>query len=294
MELITILLRLWRGRWLVLLSALVAIAVGVVVSYKVSFTSSPHLQTRQYTVALGTVNVLVDTPESQVIDLDPKGADAVGPRATLLANLIATTPIKDAIAKQLNMSPRELTVLAPQSTSVLAPSAAQTQAAGRGRDAKVISIRTDETLPVISIDTQAPDADTASRLANGAAIGLQQYLTTVSATQRVPQKRQLKLRQLGDAQVGITARGPRRIFGAFAAFFILLLACSAIVLVPGVVRAVRMANLEEQEKDRISRGGGPTGPAGASGATDDELAPDDDDGAEITVIPPESPWRALA
>jgi hypothetical protein len=241
MELITILRELWRRRWLVVASAVLAAAAGLLLLYRVTLPTK--VESRQYKVALGTVNVLVDTPDSQVIDLNPKGVDAVGTRANLLANLITTTPIKNAIAKHLQMPAKDLVVLAPPSGGVLASNPTQTKGAvdTAGRNAKIIAIRTDPQLPVISIDTQAPDTATAARLADGAVAGLEDYLKSVAATQSVPTARQLVLRQLGEAQVAEATRGPRRMFGVVFAFFLFGAACAAIVIVPGVARGLRAA-----------------------------------------------------
>jgi hypothetical protein len=253
MDLITTLRALWRGRLLVVLGTLVAVAAGVVVAYRVTPGVPPKLESRQYHVALGTVNVLVDTPDSQVIDLDPSGADAVGTRATLLASIISTSPIKDAIAQRVGIPTDELVVIGPQAGAGSTPSASGTKAAvsANGRKANIISIRTDETLPVISIDTQSPTEQGAVRLAEGAAAGLQDYLATVVKTQRVPEKRRLVLRTLGTPEVGVSVRGPRKAYGIGLALFLLITFCAAIIILPGIARGLREAAAAERaEKER--------------------------------------------
>jgi hypothetical protein len=246
MDLITALRALWRGRLFVVIATVVAVCAGLVVAYRVSPQIPPKLESRQYKVALGTVNVLVDTPDSQVIDLSPNGADAVGTRATLLASIISTSPVKNAIAARVGERADQLVVLGPQAGGgTSAPSGAAAAVAANGREAQIISIRTDPTLPVISIDTQAPTAEGAIRLADGAAAGLQDYLSTVVKTQKVPRARRLVLRQLGTPEVGISVRGPRKAYGVALALFLLVLACGVIVLLPGIVRALRAAADEE-------------------------------------------------
>jgi capsular polysaccharide biosynthesis protein len=252
MDLITILRALWRGRLLVVLATFVAVLAGLVVAYRVTPGLPPKLESRQYQVALGTVNVLVDTPDSQVIDLSPTGADAVSTRATLLASLISTSPIKDEISRRVGIPSDRLVVLGPQAGEAPAsPSGTKAAVAADGRRANIISIRTDETLPVISIDTQAPTGEEAIRLANGAAAGLQDYLATVVRSQKVPLKRRLVLRTLGTPEVGVSVRGPRKAYGVVLAFFLLVAFCAAIVILPGIARALRAAAAEERaEKER--------------------------------------------
>ncbi|HEV7750737.1 MAG TPA: hypothetical protein VGO71_04310 [Baekduia sp.] len=257
MDFITILRALWRGRLLVVLATLLAVFAGLEMAYRVTPGLPPKLESRQYNVALGTVNVLVDTPDSQVIDLNPTGADAVSTRASLLASLISTSPIKNAIATRVGVPADRLVVLGPQAGATAAPaSATKTAVAADGRRANIISIRTDATLPVISIDTQAPSAQEATRLADGAAAGLQDYLSTVVKTQKVPHARRLVLRQLGTPEVGISVRGPRKALGVAVGVFLLLVLCALIVLLPAIARALRAAAAEEraqaerQQRDR--------------------------------------------
>ena len=53
----------------------------------------------------------------------------------------------------------------------------------------ILTLRADETLPIVSIDAQAPDAQRAARLANAATTGLRDYLRSVAAAQNVPNAR---------------------------------------------------------------------------------------------------------
>ena len=62
-------------------------------AYRISL-APPKLESRQYHVGVASARVLVDTPDSQVVDLNPKGADALSSRASLLANLMASSPVK--------------------------------------------------------------------------------------------------------------------------------------------------------------------------------------------------------
>ena len=254
MELVNILRQLWRWRLLVVASGALAIACGILATYKVTLPS--HLESRQYKVGLGSVNVLIDTPDSQVIDLDPKGADAVGTRANLLANLISTSPIKSAIAARVHMPASQLTIVTPSAGGVTTPLSTNAAVQNKRRES-IISIRTATDLPVISVDTQAPDVETAGRLANGAVLGLRDYLTSVAATQRVPEARQLVLRQLGAAQVGTAVRGPRRMIAVMIVIFIFSLCCAAIVVVSGVVRDWRAASAAEGRGGDDDEGGSP-------------------------------------
>ena len=90
MELVTILRELWRLRVLVLGIALLAMLVGMALAFRL-----PSLESRKYEVGVATASVLVDTPNSQVIEVAPKGSDTLAMRASLLANLMAEGVVED-------------------------------------------------------------------------------------------------------------------------------------------------------------------------------------------------------
>ena len=83
----TIRYELTRRRRLVGAVLVLAIVVGVLVTNKVSL-SPPGLESRQETVGVASTRVLVDTPGSQVVNVNPKGSETLGERASLLASLM--------------------------------------------------------------------------------------------------------------------------------------------------------------------------------------------------------------
>lgn len=232
MELFIILKQLWRRRLWVLGVALLSIGVGVFVTYKVSLTP-PSLSSRQYEVGTAAARALVDTPSSKVVDLETEGADfmALGPRAALLANLMAGSQVKDAVAKRVGL-PASKIVAIPPVTDPGAPLPPEPPRTGH-----ILTMRIDgEGLPIISIDAQAPDARSAARLANGAVAGLSDVVGSVAAAQDVPNARQLVVRQLAPARGIQVVRGPRRIYGLLAAIFTFLAGCTLVLVVSSLVR----------------------------------------------------------
>jgi hypothetical protein len=104
MEAVTILRELWRRRVLVAVVAFIAVLIGGLLSYRIGFPPEP----RQYTVGVATTRVLVDTPQSQVIKVDPRGSDTLGLRAAVLANLMVEGEAKAAIARRAGLKPEKL------------------------------------------------------------------------------------------------------------------------------------------------------------------------------------------
>ena len=124
-------------------------------------------------------------PSSQIVDLGGKtGADigTLSARASLLASLMTSSPIKDEIASRAGVSPDELIAVSP---AAAAPGAAAAGASGRPvktadpkaniLTAKIPNLKSGE-IPIIAVTTQAPDEDAAARLANESVGVLQAHL----------------------------------------------------------------------------------------------------------------------
>ena len=101
---VTILRELWQRRIYVGVAAVVAILVGVMLAYRLSLPP----ESRQYDVGMASAHILVDTPQSQVVDVSPRGSGSLGTRANLLANLMTEGEVKAAIARRAGLRPNEL------------------------------------------------------------------------------------------------------------------------------------------------------------------------------------------
>jgi hypothetical protein len=251
MEAVTILRELWRRRVLVALVAFAAVLVGFLLAYRVGFPPEP----RKYEVGLATARVLVDTPQSQVIRVDPKGSDTLGLRASVLANLMVEGEAKDAIARRAGLKPKKLKAVSASATSVdESGSEPQPVSTAFPDDPDVHMIRTrvitnpdGEQLPIIETDVQSPDAASATKLANATVTGLTDYLDKrAAADEDVDERRRLRVSGLGSAQATVAARGPGRAVAAAAAIVIFLAGCAIILLVSALARSWRAAEVSEQ------------------------------------------------
>ena len=107
---------LWRMRIVVVVIAVFAVAMGIFVAY--SYSPPTSLMSRQYQVAAGTAMALVDSPSSQVVDLggeEEVGVDisSLSSRATLLASLMTSSPMKEEIAASAGIPPNRLIAISP-------------------------------------------------------------------------------------------------------------------------------------------------------------------------------------
>jgi hypothetical protein len=237
MEIVSILRLLWRARRLVVVFGLLAMFVGLLMAYQISYP--PSLKSRQYSVGLGAVTALVDTPSSQIVDLGgsntPGNVGTLSSRAALLASIMTSSPIKDEIAARARISPDTLIAMPPASTT---PGAQPTHVSGASISAKdpraailkasIPNVQTGE-IPIIAVETQAPTAAAAARLANASIEILKQRLSSEATSDAVPDARRVVVRQLGPARSATEVRGPGKAAAIIAAIFVFLLGCALIV-----------------------------------------------------------------
>jgi hypothetical protein len=256
MATVRILLELWRLRRFVACVCVVAVLAGLFVS----FTS------KTYDIGIATAQVLVDTPQSQVADdsssISAAGAQTLGTlgvQANLLAGLMVEGTIKTDIAQRAGLKPNQLVGV---SSAVTVPSAAGSGSgsasgassvsvpAGQNVFALTTQILTDSagmnTLPIIEINTQAPDLAKAVQLANAAVSGLQAFIDSEAANERIPNADRLSIMSLGVSPEATQTRGSSPTIGVLVTVVVLVLGCSLLLWIARVVRSWRNASERER------------------------------------------------
>lgn len=231
MELVKILRELSRRRRLVGLVLGFSLLVGILLAFKPGLPP----QSRQYQVSLASADILIDTSDSQVVAIGGKGPDlpTLAGRANLIGNLMTGGPLKDAIAKQAGIGANRLAVVPPANVNTpgVVP-APVTPPGARGVadvDATILSLSTDETLPILHVVAQAPSAETALKLSSATIVAVRQYLGSVAASQHIPAANQLVVRQFGAPVAQTATRGLPRRYALIATIVLALLGCGAIV-----------------------------------------------------------------
>ena len=257
---ITVLRELWRRRFVVGIGIAYALLVVVLMTYRVSFGIPPKIESRQYTAGIAASDVLVDSPNSQIVDVGGGNADVEGAtidlgglstRARLLANLMSSSPLKDNIAKAAGIRADHLIVIAPTGDDLTPqPTGSSTTVKVKmgDRDATVLGLFVDETLPILTMRVQAPAPETAELLATSAVKELREYLKSVASADKVPDARQLVIEPLGPATSAPVVKGPRRLFAILAGLFVIVLWCVATVMIPRFARTWRDAARAEAEE----------------------------------------------
>lgn len=252
MATVRILRELWRLRRYVAGVCVVALLAGMLVTTRLSFPPS----SKSYDVGTATAQVLVDTPQSQIVD-DSSSTSAVGAQtlgtlgvqANLLAGLMVEGPIKADIARRAGLKPSKLvgasaavTVPSASSSGSGSSSTASSVSVPGGQNVYALTtqIVTDSgglnTLPIIEINTQAPDLRKAINLANAAVAGLQAYISSEAANERIPNADRLSIMSLGVSQAATQKRGPSPLIGALVALVVLLVGCALIYWIQGLIR----------------------------------------------------------
>jgi capsular polysaccharide biosynthesis protein len=245
---VTILRTLWRSRVLVAVVAVVA----VLASCALAFDPVPP-KTKGYTVGIATARILIDTPRSQVVEVEPKGSETLGSRASVLANLMIDGQLEADIAKRAGLNPKKLIAV--------------TQAAGGPETAPTLSrdsfslttgvlMNSDlAQLPIIKIETQAPTPQQAAKLANASVEALSDYLDQKAATENIADARRLRVSGLGPAEVREAQRGPGMMMGLGIAIIVFVAGCTGILMLTALKRSWREAVAREQDEAASMVGG---------------------------------------
>jgi hypothetical protein len=240
MDTVTILRDLWRLRLAVVVIAVLAVLVGMALVFKL-----PSLESRKYEVGVATARILVDTPSSQVVEVAPKGSDSLGVRANLLASLMVDGVVKAAIAERAGIAPEKLVGITEAATEP-GPVAKPPSSRDFVLTTRVLTNTGGDQLPIIEIDSQAPDRAAAAKLAIAAVEGLGDYLDSTAALQQVKDADRLKVSGLGAPQAVSEIRGPSNMMAIVAVIFIFALGCAALLGIRALVAALRAASARDQ------------------------------------------------
>jgi hypothetical protein len=212
-ELVPILRTLWRRRLLVALGAAVALALALALAGK----AAPDR-------GVASVDVLVDTPVSQLSHAAPPGADGLIARAILFGNLLATDRAQARIARDARVPPNELAVIMRSAATPILPSALAVHAAeaAAARPEKyVVMVHVDSTVPLVRVDALAPEPRGAVRLADA--------VTNAMETAAAPDFRRVVVNPVGRPQARVIPGSSGRVKALGAAIVVFALWCGCVV-----------------------------------------------------------------
>lgn len=208
MEFTQALHELWRQRLWVAIGVAVALLAAISTAYTIGLFP-PKLTNKKLPLGTANTQVLIDAPRSALTDLSVDFEPLAG-RASVYSRFMTSRPVREAIAEEVDIPLSQLIAEAPLQAQV--PKAAQepvaaeraTELLGESQQFR-LRFQTDTGLPTISIFAQAPTAEDAIRLADGAATGFTKYVRRIEVQQRVPELQRVEVRQLGSAEGGLLA-----------------------------------------------------------------------------------------
>ena len=236
-------LELWReARRRPIALALVAL-VAVLAGLFVAFRPGLPPQSRAYEVWHSSTDVLVDTSNSEVFE--PRNPDfgTLASRTSLLGYLVATRPMRAAIAAASGVEPERLVLVPPTPPLGVGsvPAAPATVKPESDAEATTLTLTTDSVLPILHVTAQAPDATTAQSIAQATVQQLRRHVDSVGARDEVPAAKRLVVQQLAAVTTVAETRGPTPLRGIVAAIFVALLGWATVGGVPLIARRLRNA-----------------------------------------------------
>jgi hypothetical protein len=203
---------LWQFRLGLIAAAALALFAAVWSVGQVSLLP-PSIKSRNLEMAAASTRVLVDTPKSAILDLSVNTYDfrAYTNRSLLVANIMASPPLRGYIARRAHVPADALQVASPVTPDFPRPLASDGEKHSsdilKSPDAYRLSVQSNPTVPVADVYAEAPTAEAAQQLANGAVDGMKDYLRDLAASQQIPDESQVHLVQLGRAKGGVIDPG---------------------------------------------------------------------------------------
>jgi hypothetical protein len=235
-----------RELWSHPVGVMVSLAIALFAAFwsieKVSLFP-PGVHSRNLETASASTRVLVDMPKSLALDLSVQVIDieSLTNRALLVGNLIGSAPVRETISRRVGVPAERLEVSAPLTREW--PRAMQQAGTKRSTsdilkspDQYRINVRANPTVPVLEISTQAPTAQAAERLADGAVLGTEDYLRDLAARQGLSVDKQVKLEQLGRARGGVINEGVSVKVALLSFMLALSASCAGVLLLARIRR----------------------------------------------------------
>ncbi len=268
---------LWRHKIYLAIVVIFAAIVAILSAYKVT---SAGLERRSLQVGAASSQILVDSPGSALVAGASVGTfDALSTRAQIYGQYLSSLEARAKIAKLTGVPPGTIATAGPFSTDV-----AQNSYSGQSSEDRAnqlvdqgapnrLVFTAQEGVPIISVDSQAPTANRAAKLAIASFVTLKRYVHQLKNSKEYQQtlrtgpnaeaKAALKgvtVRELGTPEGGVIGGANDKILMFLAFWTVFLLGCAAIIIVPRGLR--RWRSLEEIEREAVpARLGGSNGAA---------------------------------
>src|SRR6186997_318277 len=263
MDLIRILNELWSRRLWVLAAIAVAGLIGLSTAYRL-----PSFEKRAELVGAASSQVLIDSSTSAIGDVE-RDPGPLANRAVVLAQYMSSAEARTQIAKWMGLAPTQIAADGPFSSLTNRSTYQATPAGPRANqlteENAVYRLVFDAQLelPIVSIYTQAPDAESAVDLASAATDVLTGYVKELD--EGIPPERRITVSSLGAPEGGTVSDGANPALALLAFLAVLIVLCTLIVLGSGLARQWKEMKSSERGRNGVQD------PAGIPQIPDEEL-----------------------
>lgn len=233
---------LWKHRLLLALGVLVAAGAAAL---------SVHHKSLQYSGA--STQVLVDSTSS-VIGNANEPFEPLSGRAQVYSNFMTSPAILEAIGKQVGLAGDQIYAAGPVDANLprveQEPTALKRNVELTGETKPYrLSFENQGNTPTITINAQAPSTSQAIALANASAVALEQYVTSVESSDKIPVHAQVAIRQLGSASGAVVDGGISKTLAAIVFIAVFLLWCVLLLVVGRSGRVWRASAALQAQRD---------------------------------------------
>jgi hypothetical protein len=229
--------QLWQRKLLVAFVLVLAIGAAILSTYRVGL-SPPELQKRALSISAASSQILVDSPQSTLVAGADLGTfDALATRAKIYGQYLASPAARQEIADRAKVPARSISTSGPFSAATgqnTYSSQSSEERSGEllqeGADNRLVFIA-QEGVPILTVESQAADSDTAIALAEASFATLVHYVHSLEADGR-PVRHGVTVRELGAPEGGTLGGSNNLILMALAFLVVFGLGCAAILLVP--------------------------------------------------------------
>jgi capsular polysaccharide biosynthesis protein len=234
-----------RSRW---------IATTLVVVLAVASAAAIKLTSHSVPTGAGTVQILVDSPSSELARLTQSPTPLIS-RAAVFAQVMTSQAVVQDIAAAAGVPATQMTAQGPYSGSaesldVITPAEARSNQLVAEKSLYRLTFLAQQNEPVITATVQAPTVPDAAKIANAVYTGVQNYVTAIQHEGKTPDEDKVTLRQLGTAQTATVNGGSRLTLVAAAFIAVLIVGLLLILGIEGLRK--RDSELESLEHDIVA------------------------------------------
>lgn len=247
--------RLWKHRILVFCVLLVAIVAAILSAYRLG---SSGLEKRSLSVSAASSQILVDSvPSALAQGAETSTFEALATRAKIYGQYLASLSARVEIARRTGIPAASLSTSGPFSTATGQVNYSAESSGERASEllqegaGNRLVFSAQEGVPIITVDAQAGDTETAVALASASYATLRRYIKGLEVEGR-PLRHGVTVRQLGTPEGGTLGGSNDVMLMALAFFLTFGLGCAAILAIPAVIQ--RWRALGEADRARAEEG----------------------------------------